>query len=149
MPQEEQAFWKIKLLKDLSPEEWESLCDGCGKCCLHKLEDIDSADIYFTNVICRYFDLCTCQCSDYENRHHNVPSCVYLTPKMAAEATWLPKTCAYRLLAQGEDLPWWHPLVSGNPKSVINAGQSVKGKVVSEVNVNMDDLEDMVVDWFD
>ena len=149
MEQNKDAFWQTKPLRDFTPQEWEAVCDGCGKCCLHKLEDIDSEKIYFTNVICRFFDFDRCQCSDYENRHINVPTCVYLTPRMAAEATWLPKTCGYRLLARGKDLPWWHPLVSGDPNSVIKAGHSVKAKAVSETAVDMADLEDMVVDWFD
>ena len=94
-------------------------------------------------------DLQTCRCIDYQHRHENVPECLIVTPQLAREANWLPKTCAYRLVAHGEELPWWHPLRSGNIKSVILAGQSVLGKVVSEEDVDLDDLEDMVVDWFE
>ncbi len=141
-------FWKEKRLEDLNPTEWEALCDGCGKCCLHKLEDIETGKIYFTNVVCKFSDSQTGLCTDYEDRHINVPSCVYLTPKMAREASWLPQTCAYRKVARGEDLAWWHPLVSGDPKTVIRSGNSILGKVTSENEVDLDDLEDMVVEWF-
>lgn len=149
MKENQVQFWQVKALEALSPQEWEALCDGCGKCCLHKLEDIDTEKIYLTNVICKYSERTTCRCTDYENRHENVPSCVYLTPKMAREANWLPKSCAYRRLANGQELQWWHPLISGDPKTVIDSGNSVLGKVVYEDEVILDDLEDMVVHWFD
>ena len=145
----EPEFWKKKPLEELTAEEWEALCDGCGKCCLFKLIEPEEDKVRFTNVTCRYMDLETCRCTDYDHRHENVPECLIVTPKLAREANWLPKTCAYRLLAHGEELPWWHPLRSGNVKSVILAGQSVFGKVVSEEDVDLDDLEDMVVDWFE
>ncbi|MFZ3070554.1 MAG: YcgN family cysteine cluster protein [Anaerolineaceae bacterium] len=141
-------FWKQKGLTELSPEEWEALCDGCGKCCLFKFTEPAEKYVRFTNVVCRYMDLETCLCTDYDNRHENVPDCIYLTPKTAREANWLPKTCAYHLLANGKDLPWWHPLHSGNAKSVALSGASICGKVVSENEVDPDDMEDMVVDWF-
>ena len=149
MKTQESHFWLEKTITEFTPEEWESLCDGCGKCCLHKLRDAKSGRIYFTNVVCRYSDLKTCQCTDYENRHENVPTCVFLTPKMAVEADWLPKTCAYRRIARGEGLLWWHPLVSGDIKSVQMSGNSIVGRVVQENEVDLDDLEDMVVEWFD
>lgn len=142
-------FWKTKKIEEFSPEEWEAVCDGCAKCCLFKLTDPDSDTVYFTNVVCRYLDLETCKCTDYENRHENVPDCVYVTAKIAHDANWLPKTCAYRMLAKGQGLPWWHPLVSGDPGSVHLVGASVLGKVVSEEVVDLSDLEDMVVNWFD
>jgi len=145
----EPEFWKKKPLEELTAAEWEALCDGCGKCCLFKLTEQGEDKVRFTNVTCRYMDLETCRCTDYDHRHENVPECLIVTPKLAREANWLPKTCAYRLLAHGEELPWWHPLRSGNVKSVILAGQSVFGKVVSEEDVDLDDLEDMVVDWFE
>ena len=145
----EPEFWKKKTLEELTAEEWEALCDGCGKCCLFKLIAPEEEKVRFTNVTCRYMDLQTCRCTDYQHRHENVPECLIVTPELAREANWLPKTCAYRLVAHGEDLPWWHPLRSGNVKSVILAGQSVLGKVVSENEVDLDDLEDMVVDWFE
>ena len=145
----EPEFWKKKPLEELTAAEWEALCDGCGKCCLFKLIAPEEDKVRFTNVTCRYMDLETCRCTDYDHRHENVPECLIVTPQLAREANWLPKTCAYRLVAHGEELPWWHPLRSGNVKSVILAGQSVFGKVVSEEDVDLDDLEDMVVDWFE
>ena len=145
----EPEFWKKKPLEELTLEEWEALCDGCGKCCLFKLIAPEEDKVRFTNVTCRYMDLNTCRCTDYDHRHENVPECLIVTPQLAREANWLPKTCAYRLLAHGEELAWWHPLRSGNAKSVILAGQLVFGKVVSEEDVDLDDLEDMVVDWFE
>lgn len=145
----DQDFWKDKSLAELSPEEWETLCDGCGKCCLVKFVDSADEHVHFTNVVCRYMDQQTCQCTDYFNRHKNVPDCVFLTPKIAREANWLPKSCAYRLLANEQDLPWWHPLRTGDSKSVKLSGASICGKVVSETEVDPDDMEDMVVEWFD
>jgi uncharacterized cysteine cluster protein YcgN (CxxCxxCC family) len=139
------AFWKTKSLRQMTRQEWESLCDGCGKCCLHKLEDEDTGEIALTNVACRYLDLETCRCRDYSNRAANVPDCVELTPGKATMLRWLPETCAYRLVARGEDLAWWHPLVSGNPNTVHEAGISVRTKAVSEDEVS--DLERHVIDW--
>ena len=144
----EAEFWKKKDLTAMNPEEWEALCDGCGKCCLFKFTNPNEDTVRFTNVVCRYMDLETCRCTDYDNRHVNVPDCIYLTPKIAKTVNWLPSTCAYRLVARGEDLPWWHPLKSGSPQSVFLSGESVRGKVVSEEEVDPDDMEDMVVDWF-
>ena len=129
----------------MTPDEWESLCDGCGKCCLHKLEDVDTGDIALTNVSCRYLELDTCRCSDYPNRQRNVSDCVSLHADTVPKLRWLPDTCAYRLVAEGRDLYWWHPLVSGDPETVHAAGISVRGKAVSEDEV--DDLEDHVQDW--
>ena len=124
-------FWKSKTLEELSPTEWESLCDGCGQCCLHKLEDDDTAEIYFTSVACTLLDAGSCQCSDYENRKVKVPDCVFLTPEIVRSVDWLPETCAYRLIDEGQDLYWWHPLVSGDRNTVHEAGISVRGKVTA------------------
>jgi uncharacterized cysteine cluster protein YcgN (CxxCxxCC family) len=143
----ELPFWKRKRLDEMSVEEWESLCDGCGKCCLHKLEDEDTGDIALTNVACRYLDLGTCRCGDYANRQKNVSDCVQLTPSTVPALHWLPDTCAYRLVGEGHPLPWWHPLVSGDEKTVHAAGVSVRGKAVSEDEV--DDLEDHIQSWLD
>ncbi|MGY8935237.1 MAG: YcgN family cysteine cluster protein [Alphaproteobacteria bacterium] len=138
-------FWKTKSLRQMTPDEWESLCDGCGQCCLHKLEDADTGEIALTNVGCRYLDHDTCQCQDYANRQKNVPDCVQLTPGKVAMLRWLPQTCAYRLIAQGDDLYDWHPLVSGDPDSVHEAGVSIRGDVLNEDDI--DDIEQHVVDW--
>jgi uncharacterized cysteine cluster protein YcgN (CxxCxxCC family) len=127
--------------------EWESLCDGCGRCCLNKLEDADTGEIFFTDVACRLFDAGSCRCTDYANRHVKVVDCIPLTPKNVGELSWLPATCGYRLLAEGRDLYWWHPLVSGDPQSVREAGISVHERVLSENDVPDTELEDHIVEW--
>ena len=124
-------FWKTKTLEEMSASEWESLCDGCGKCCLSKLEDEDTGEIYFTSVGCRLFDAETCRCGDYVNRLAKVPDCVGLTPANVRTISWLPNTCAYRLVAEGRDLFSWHPLVSGDANSVHAAGVSMRGRVTA------------------
>lgn len=124
-----EPFWKTKSLGEMSPAEWESLCDGCGKCCMCKLEDMDTGDIYWTSVACRMFDPVTCRCKDYANRQRLVADCVLLTPEKVQQIGWLPETCAYRLVAAGKDLEWWHPLVSGDPETVHQAGISIRGRV--------------------
>lgn len=146
---EGKPFWETKTLEEMTPEEWESLCDGCAKCCLFKIEDMDSGEIYFTNVVCRLLDMDQCCCTNYSQRHVLVPDCLLLTPALARELNWLPESCAYRRLAEGRGLAWWHPLRSGDPNSVRQMGVSVYGKVVCETEVDLDDLEDMVVDGFD
>lgn len=140
------SFWQIQPLGTLNPEQWEALCDGCAKCCLHRLEDSESREIQFTNVCCRYLDTDSCRCTDYARRSDNVPDCVNVTLKVLEDPYWLPRTCAYRLLAEGKELPWWHPLVSGDPDTVIQSGNSVRGRVISELEA--DDLEQHMVDWF-
>jgi uncharacterized protein len=140
-----EPFWQTRSLSEMTGEEWESLCDGCGRCCLNKLEDIDSGEIAYTSVACRLLDLETCRCSDYDARTRFVPDCVVLTPKRVGQLRWLPSTCAYRVLSEGGDLAAWHPLVSGDPDSVRKAGISVLGRVISERDA--DDLEDYVVTW--
>jgi uncharacterized cysteine cluster protein YcgN (CxxCxxCC family) len=125
-------FWKRKSLSDMSNDEWESLCDGCALCCLQKLEDEETGAVYFTDIACRLLDVETCRCTDYKKRATLVSSCLILEAGNPEAFRWLPGSCAYRLLAEGEDLPDWHPLLSGDPDSVHDAGISAKGKMVSE-----------------
>jgi uncharacterized protein len=128
-------FWETKSLKEMSRAEWESLCDGCGQCCLVKVEDEDTADIYLTRLACQLLDIGSCRCCDYENRHATEPDCIVITPETIAELTWLPESCAYRRLSEGRGLAWWHPLVSGDPETVHQAGVSVRAWARSEKGV--------------
>jgi uncharacterized cysteine cluster protein YcgN (CxxCxxCC family) len=123
-------FWKRLSLEQMSAGEWESLCDGCASCCLNKLEDEDTGEIAWTAIRCRLLEADTCRCSDYQHRSQHVPDCIQLTPQNARTISWLPPTCAYRLIAEGRDLYWWHPLVSGDPETVHQAGISVRGHIV-------------------
>ncbi|NVK33136.1 MAG: YcgN family cysteine cluster protein [Rhodobacteraceae bacterium] len=145
--QTEQPFWKAKTLDEMTATEWESLCDGCGRCCLNKLEDYDSGEIVWTDVACTLLDGETCRCKNYVNRALTVPDCIQLTVEEVHEITWLPPTCAYRLVRDGEDLYWWHPLVSGSSETVHEAGVSVRGRTVSEDGVEVEEYEHHVVDW--
>lgn len=140
-------FWKQKPLATLTYEEWESLCDGCARCCLHKLEYESTGEIRYSCVVCRFLDIATCRCTRYEIRTELVPNCLKLTPEIIHTIHFLPETCAYRLIVQGKDLPWWHPLISGDPKTVHEAGISVRGKVLTEEFVHPDDLDRMVITW--
>jgi len=141
------AFWQRKTLAEMTRAEWESLCDGCGRCCLLKLEDAETGEIAYTDVACRLLDLGTCRCGDYPNRQRHVPDCVILRPDNLESLTWMPSTCAYRLLHEGQDLYWWHPLISGDPETVVAAGISVRERVVSERRVKDSELEDHIVTW--
>lgn len=142
-------FWKAKALDALDRAEWDALCDRCGRCCLNKLEDEETGEIYWTDVACRLLDAETCLCSSWENRHAFVPDCVELDPDevVSQTYTWLPPTCAYRLVASGRDLYWWHPLVSGDPATVHAAGISVRNRVISDEFVPEDGYEDHLADW--
>ncbi|MDJ1159040.1 YcgN family cysteine cluster protein [Chelatococcus sp. SYSU_G07232] len=141
-------FWQARTLEEMTPAEWESLCDGCGRCCLVKLEDEDTGRIHLTDVGCTLLDGETCRCRDYAHRQARVPDCVRLTPAEVRRLTWLPPTCAYRLVREGHDLYWWHPLVSGDPDTVHVAGVSVKGRVAaSEDEIPLEDLVDHIVTW--
>lgn len=140
----DQPFWKTKSLAEMNRTEWESLCDGCGRCCLNKIEDIDTGKLYFTSVVCHLFDDQRCRCTRYTERNTLVPDCLVLSMDNLDQINFLPDTCAYRLLNEGQDLPDWHPLVSGNPNSVHSAGISVRGRVISEAYVHPDDLVNYV-----
>ncbi len=142
-------FWKRKTLEEMTPEEWESLCDGCARCCLYKLEDEDTGEIYYTNVICRLLDTFRCRCTAYTERRSLMPTCLVLTPEIVRQIQWMPKTCAYRLVHEGKDLEWWHPLVSGDPNTVHQAGISVRYRTQAEADVDMENLEDYIVDWLE
>ena len=138
-------FWRRKTLVELSDEEWESLCDGCGRCCLNKLEDEDTGEILFTRAACRLLDIATCRCANYPQRRAEVPDCLSLREGFR-QYHWLPVTCAYRLLFEGKDLPDWHPLVSGSPESVHEAGISVRSIAISETDV--ENIEEHVMEDF-
>jgi uncharacterized cysteine cluster protein YcgN (CxxCxxCC family) len=140
-------YWETVPLKKMTAPEWEALCDGCGKCCLNKIEYEGTGEVEFTRVACRLLDGMTCRCSSYDNRHQFVPECVRLSPKTIAKvAYWLPKTCAYKLLHDGEPLPDWHPLVTGDPDSTHKAGMSVKGWTVPETEVDEEDWDQYVIE---
>ncbi len=140
-------FWKTKKLEEMSQSEWESLCDGCGLCCLTRLEDEDSGAMALTNIACSYLDFETCGCTDYKNRKTNVPDCMSVTLKILPDLHWMPETCGYRLIHQGKDLYDWHPLVSGDIKTVHEAGISMSGNMISDKKVDEIDLEDHIVRW--
>ncbi len=142
-----ERFWEHVPLKNLTPREWEALCDGCGRCCLNKLEDPDTGEVALTRVACRLLDNETCRCGQYDIRHQIVPECITMTPASIAEhAYWLPETCAYRLLWEGKALYDWHPLISGTPETVHAAGISVQGWTVPEFEVHEDDWEDFIIE---
>ena len=139
-------FWE-RPLAELEPAEWEALCDGCGRCCLHKVEDADTGEVEDTNVACELLDTRTARCTDYANRKRKVPDCLRLTLQIVDRLDWLPRSCAYRLRADGDPLPEWHPLLSGDSDSVIVTGHSVSGRVVSELEAGP--LEHHIVTWDD
>lgn len=142
-----QPFWQTKSLDQLNSQEWELLCDGCGRCCLVKLEDEDTGAIYTTSVSCSLFDVDTCRCKDYSNRFEKISDCLDLDPTKVEELGWLPQTCAYRLRHEGKQLENWHPLISGTPQSVIDAGISIVGQTVSEDEVDQERLGDYLKEW--
>ncbi|MCF6234984.1 MAG: YcgN family cysteine cluster protein [Gammaproteobacteria bacterium] len=138
-------FWQSKALTELSTEEWESLCDGCGLCCLHKLEDHETGDVFYTRVACKLLDTERCHCKHYETRTQHVADCLTLTANNIADHPWLPESCAYRLLFESKPLPAWHPLISKSSASVHEAGISVSGKAVSEADIHPDDIESFIL----
>lgn len=139
-------YWETKKLAEMTQEEWEALCDGCGKCCLHKLQDEDDDFVYYTSVACRMLDCHTCRCKDYPNRTQHVPDCVQLSKDNVETLGWMPSTCAYRLLAEGKELPTWHPLLTGNRESTFMAGMSVRGMAIPEEEAHPD-LTRYIVKW--
>ena len=143
------AFWEEKTLDEMSREEWESLCDGCGRCCLHKLEDIDSGNFFYTDIACRLLDGDACRCSRYDKRKELVSDCLVLSPADTARISWLPKTCAYRRIAENKPLEWWHHLISGSRETVHEAGISVRGQTSNENEVSEDEMEDHVIHWIE
>lgn len=140
-------FWQQRELEDFNPDEWERLCDGCGKCCLHKLEDEQSGEVVYTRVACKLLNSSSCRCRDYPNRQRKVKQCIQVTPEMARSGNSLPSTCAYRLVAQGLDLPDWHPLLSGNRDSAVEQGHSVAGLVLDEEYVHPDGFDEHIINW--
>ena len=140
-------FWQEKSLSEMTSEEWESLCDNCGKCCLHKLEDEDTGKIFYTSVVCDLIDLKSCHCTRYSERCTLVPDCLDLTQHDFAEYNWLPATCAYKLLAEGKDLPDWHPLVSGCSETVYEAGVSISSYAMKESET--DQVEEHIIEWLE
>lgn len=140
-------WWNTLPLQALDAEQWEALCDGCAKCCLHKLQDEETGEIFYTKVRCRYLDEKSCRCGDYAHRSQLMPNCIQLAPDMAGDLQWLPVTCAYRLRARGKPLPEWHPLVSGDPESVHRAGVSIRGRAISDEYVHPDGYDEHIVRW--
>lgn len=143
----EVPFWKKKSLSMMTPEEWESLCDGCGKCCLVKLEDEETGKVFYTDVCCHLLDSSTCRCKSYHTRISEVPTCVTLNCKRLNEFKWLPRSCAYRLIHEGKDLPTWHHLVSGSREEIHKRGYSVRGKVISENSIDFAEIMNHIKLW--
>ena len=139
-------FWETKSLNQMTKVEWESLCDGCGKCCLHKLEDIDTGEISVSNVSCSFLDQTSCKCKDYKNRNENVPDCIQLDLNNLKKLDWLPSTCAYRLIDEGESLHDWHHLISGSSETIHERGMSVRDCSVNESSLK--NVEEYILEWF-
>ena len=140
-------FWEHKSLAEMTQGEWESLCDGCGQCCLHKLVNEETADVFYTRVACRLLDTSTAQCQHYAARTEKVSDCLDVRNMDSAELAWMPRSCAYRRLSEGKALPIWHPLLTGDPQSVLSAGVSVAHRTISEDDADLDDLEAEIIEW--
>jgi uncharacterized cysteine cluster protein YcgN (CxxCxxCC family) len=140
-------FWTTKTLSEMNEEEWESLCDRCGKCCVLKIEDVDTGDIYYTDVACKLLDCGNATCMNYAERKQTVPDCVSLTPENLSSLKWMPRSCTYRRLFEGHDLPEWHPLLTNDPDSTRKAGHSVAGRVLPEGAVETADIIDHITEW--
>lgn len=145
MNREQRAFWKNKLLDEMTKAEWELLCDGCALCCLQKLEDKDSGKVYYTDIACRLLDIATCCCSSYPNRTELISECLILTPAILKQFFWLPDTCAYRLIARYKPLPDWHHLISGSRETVHESGVSARRRVISETDVHPGEMQNHIV----
>ena len=140
-------FWEEKSLFEMTQQEWESLCDGCGRCCLHRLEDEDSGEVFFTSIVCRYFDMPSHRCQCYSERTRLVPECLVVSLDNPESFKHAPKTCAYRLLAEGKPLFDWHPLIAGNQQAIIDANISIDNKAISEEYVHPDEWQDHIIEW--
>ena len=140
-------FWETKNLIDMNEIEWESLCDKCGKCCVIKLEDFDTQEVHYTNVSCKLLCEKSASCKDYKNRKSIVSDCIILSPDNLKDLKWMPETCAYKLLNEGKELPYWHPLLSGNDKEIVNSGNSVKNRVTNENKIKIKNLPDYIFNW--
>jgi uncharacterized cysteine cluster protein YcgN (CxxCxxCC family) len=144
---QDKFFWQHTSLDEMTPTQWESLCDGCGKCCVLKLEEFNTNEIYYTDVGCKLLDCKTARCCDYQNRKDRVPDCIVLSMDNLPKLRWMPASCAYRLLYEGKSLPDWHPLISGNPMSTVATGQSVAGRIFPETAIDEEDLPDHITNW--
>ena len=142
-------FWEHKTLSEMTDSEWEALCDGCGQCCLHKLINDETDEVFYTRVACRLLDADTVRCSRYATRRDEVEDCLDVRRMTAEEIRWMPKTCAYRRLAEGLPLPEWHPLLCDDPSAMVTAGVSVAGRVISEREADLDDLEAEIIEWIE
>jgi hypothetical protein len=145
LQQSDEPFWRRKSLEEMSAQEWEALCDGCGRCCLVKLEDEETQVVELTRLACRLLDISSCRCSDYANRFKRVHDCIKIDAAAVREIDWLPVTCGYRLVREGKELAWWHPLVSGDPNTVHEAGISVRSFALSEAKVKPKDVARYII----
>jgi uncharacterized cysteine cluster protein YcgN (CxxCxxCC family) len=143
------AFWEEKRLHELSAQEWESLCDGCARCCMIKLEDEDDGTVHHTSLVCHLLDTDSCRCTRYPERHELVHDCIQFSADLASQLSWLPLSCAYRRVAEGLPLLPWHPLISGNPESVHEAGISVRNRVIPVQMIHEDEQQEHIVDWIE